>query len=73
MDNRAKNQNSGAITVFSRPAWPTLDTLQATKRARGKALRGMILALVKWAKAGTANQPSQAAMNTVAVRVTPKR
>jgi hypothetical protein len=73
MDNRAENQNSGATTTFSKPNWPTPDTLQAAKRARGKALRGMILALVEWAKAGTANQPSQAAANTVVMRVTPKR
>lgn len=73
MDNRAENQNSGATTTFSRLDWPTPDTLQAAKRARGKALRGMIFALVEWAKAGTANQPSQAAISTVAMRVTAKR
>jgi hypothetical protein len=73
MDNRAENQNSGATATFSRPNWPTPDTFQAAKRARGKALRDMILALVEWAKAGTASQPSQATINTVAIRVTPKR
>jgi hypothetical protein len=74
MDNRARIQNSATTTTgFSRLDWPTPDTLQAAKRARGEALRGMILALVEWAKAGTANQPSQAAIDTVAVRVTPKR
>ena len=73
MDNRAENQNSGATPLFSRLDWPTPDTLQAAKRARGQALRGLILALVEWAKAATANQPSQAAMNTAAMRVTPKR
>lgn len=73
MDNRADNQNSGATPAFSRLNWPTPDTLQAAKRARGKALRGMILALVEWAKAGIANQPSQAEIDTVAIRVTPKR
>jgi hypothetical protein len=73
MDNRAENQNSRATTAVSRLAWPTPDTLQAAKRARGEALRGMILAVVEWAKAATASQPSQAAMNTAAMRVTPKR
>jgi hypothetical protein len=73
MDDRAENQNSRATAVSSRLYWPTPDTLQAAKRARGKALRGMILALVEWAKAATANQPSQAAMNNAAMRVTPKR
>jgi hypothetical protein len=73
MDNRAENQNSGATTVFSRPNWPTPDTLQAAKRARGKALCGMILGLVGWAKTATASQPSQAATNTAAMRTTAKR
>ena len=73
MDYRADNQNSRATTAFSRLDWPTPDTLQAAKRARGKALRGMILALVEWAKAGMANQPSQAEISTVPMRVTPKR
>lgn len=73
MDNRARIQNSATTTAFSRLDWPTPDTLQAAKRARGEALRGMILALVEWAKAGTANQLSQAAINTVAVPITPKR
>jgi hypothetical protein len=73
MNDRAENQKSGATTAFSRPNWPTPDTLQAAKRARGKALRGMILALVEGAKAGTANQPSQAEIDIVAIRVTPKR
>ena len=73
MDNRADNQNFRGDTPFSRPNWPTPDTLQAAKRARGKALRGMILALVEWAKVAIANQPSQAEIDTVAIRVTPKR
>ena len=73
MHNRADNQNSRATTTFSGVNRLAPDFLQAAKRARGEALRGMILALVEWAKAGTANQPSQAAIDTVAVRVTPKR
>ena len=73
MDDRRENQNSRATAVLSRLDWPTPDTLQAAKRARAKALRGMILALIEWAKATTANQPSRAAMNTAAMRVTPKR
>lgn len=50
MDNRAENQNSRATTTFSIVNWPTPDFLQAAKRARGKALRDMILALVERAK-----------------------
>ena len=51
--------------------------LQAANRARAKAFCDMILALVKWAKASTANQPisepSRDAVNTDALRVAPKR
>jgi hypothetical protein len=77
MDDRAANQNSGATTKFSTLDWPTPEMLQAAKRARGKALRDMILALVKWAKASIANQPisklSRDAVNPDALRVAPKR
>jgi hypothetical protein len=73
MDNRATHQNSGATTAFSRPNWPTRDILQAAKRARGEALRGMIAALVEWAKACMANQRHQRAASVAAARITPKR
>ena len=55
MDNRAENQNSRATTTFSIVNRPSPDFLQAAKRARGKALRDMIFALVERQKpsAGT--------------------
>ena len=72
MDDRAENQNSGAITKFSKLDWPTPEMLQAANRARAKAFCDMILALVKWPKASTA-KPSRDAVNTDALRVAPKR
>jgi hypothetical protein len=65
MVDRAENQNSRATTTFS---MPTPDFFQAAKRARGKALRDMILAFVKWARSGTADQPSRGAASTGAMR-----
>lgn len=81
MDDRAENQILGATTKLSALDWPTPEMLQAANRARAKALRDMIrdmiLALVKWAKATTANRPiskpSRDAVNTDALRVGPKR
>jgi len=73
MDDRAENQNSRATTTFSRVNWPAPDFRQAAKRARGKALRDMIFALVERAKAFSANQPSQSTVTTVVMRATPKR
>ena len=77
MDDRAENQNLGATTKFPALDWPTPEMLQAANRARVKALRDMILALVKWTKATTANhpisKPSRDAVNTDALRVAPKR
>ena len=72
MDDRAENQNSGATTKFSKLDWPSPEMLQAANRARAKAFRDMILALVKWAKTSTA-KPSRDAVNTDALRVAPKR
>lgn len=45
MDDRAVNQNSGATGKFSILDWPTPEMLRAARRARGKALRDMALAL----------------------------
>ncbi len=77
MDDRAENQNSGATTKFSALDWPTPEMLQAANRARAKAFRDMILALVKWAIASTANHSisklSRDAANTDVLRVAPKR
>ena len=77
MDDRAENQNSGATTKFSTLDWPTPEMLQAANRARAKAFRDMILALVKWAIASTANHSisklSRDAANTDVLRVAPKR
>lgn len=77
MDYQTKNQNSRAATKLSRLDWPTPDILQAAKRARGKALRDMILALVKWAKDYTTNYPilrsSRDTVNTDALPLFPKR
>ena len=73
MDNRAEKQNSGATSTFSIVNWPTRDFVQAAKRARGKALRDMILALVERAKAFSANRPSRSTVNTDAMRAAPKR
>jgi hypothetical protein len=53
--DRGENQNSRATPTFSKLNWPTQDFVLAAKRARGKALRDMLLALVEWTKArGTA-------------------
>ena len=53
--DRGENLNSRATPTFSKLNWPTQDFVLAAKRARGKALREMLLALVDWAKArGTA-------------------
>lgn len=77
MDDRSENQNSRAATKFSRLDWPTPDMLQAANRARGKALRDMILALVRWAKSTPANDPisnpSRDTVNTDALRLAPRR
>jgi hypothetical protein len=77
MDDRAENQNSGATSKFSSLDWPTPEMLQAANRARAKAFFDMILALVKWAMASTANhsisKPSRGAVNTDVLRVAPKR
>jgi len=73
MVDRADNQSSRATNTFSPPNWPPPDIFQAAKRARGRALRDMILAFVKWAKSGTTDQLSQGAVNTDALRVSPKR
>jgi hypothetical protein len=77
MDDRAESQNLRATTKLSALDWPTPEMLQAANRARVKALRDMILALVKWAKATTANhpisKPSRDPVNTDVVRVAPKR
>jgi hypothetical protein len=72
MDDRAENQNSGAITKLSKLDWPTPEMLQAANRARAKAFGDMILALVKWPKASAA-KPSRDEVNTDALRVAPKR
>lgn len=72
MVNRADNQNSRATPKFSVPDLPTPDFVQAAKRARGKALRDMILAFVRWASSGAANQQSQGAAGRDAMRVGPK-
>lgn len=66
MVDRTANQNS-AVPL------PTEDFLQAARRARGEALRGMILALVKWAAAGAAARPSGSAAGSHAMRLSPKR
>ena len=77
MDDRSEIQNSRAATEFSKLDWPTPDMLQAANRARGKALRDMILALAKWVKSPTANypisKPSRDTGNTDALRFAPKR
>ena len=73
MDNRGENQNSRATTTFSMINWPTPVFVQATKRARGKALCDMILALVEWAKAFTANHPYRGTVITDTMRAVPKR
>ena len=77
MDDRAENQNLGATTKFSALDWPTPEMLQAANRARAKAFRDMILAVLKWAIASTANhslsKPSRDAVNTDVLRVAPKR
>jgi hypothetical protein len=76
MDDRAENQNSAATTKFSKLDWPSPEMLQAAHRARAKAFRDMILALVKWAIASIANhsisKPARDAVNTDALRVAPK-
>jgi hypothetical protein len=45
----------------------------AAKRARGKALRGMILALLGWANDLTTRQPSLETAITVRIRPAAKR
>lgn len=76
MDDRAENRNSRATTKFSRLDWPTPDMLHAAGRSRGKALRSMILALVKWARNSTENhsisKPSRDMVNTDALTFSSK-
>jgi hypothetical protein len=71
MADPADNQNSQATTTFSTPNLPP-DYFEAAKRARGEVLRGMILALFKWARSGAADQPSHGAASTAPMRVSPK-
>lgn len=71
--DRGENQNSRATVPFSRMNWPTPDYVLAAKRARGKALRGMILSLLGWARAFTANQPPLETAITVPIRTASKR
>ncbi len=47
MVHRADNQNSRATPKLSVPNWPTPDFFQEAKRARGKALREMIVAFCR--------------------------
>ena len=73
MDNRADNQNSRATTTLSRVNRLRPHYLQAAKRARGKALRDMIFALVERVKAFGANQPSRSTVNADVIQATTKR
>ena len=69
MVDRAENQNSGATPAFSRANWQAEGFLQAAKRARGEALRGMIIALVRWARSGPARRASRGAAGRDAMRI----
>jgi hypothetical protein len=71
--DRGENQNSRATVPFSRMNWPAPDYVLAAKRARGKALRGMILSLLGWARALIANRPSLETAVTVPIRTASKR
>lgn len=70
--NRGEHQSLRATTTFSRMNWPAPDHVLA-KRARGKVLRGMILALLGWAKGVTMRQTSLETAITVRIRPAAKR
>ena len=69
MVDRADNQDPGARPAFSRANWQAEGFLEAAKRARGEALRGMILALVRWARSGTASRAPRGAAGRGAMRI----
>lgn len=71
--NRGEHQSLRATTTFSKMNWPAPDYVLAAKRARGKALRGMILALLGWAKGLTMRQTSLETAITVRIRPAAKR
>jgi leucyl aminopeptidase (aminopeptidase T) len=77
MEDCGDDRGVSSSRKFSTLDWPTPEMLQAAHRARAKAFRDMILALVKWAIASTANhsisKPARDAVNTDALRVAPKR
>jgi|GraSoi2013_115cm_1033766.scaffolds.fasta_scaffold284676_2 hypothetical protein len=50
MEDRAEKQNSEPTNTFSKLDWPTPEMLPAARRARGKALSDMGLALGPWLK-----------------------
>lgn len=71
--DHGEHRNFGATTPFSTMNWPTPDHVLAARRARGKALRDTIVALLGWARALTASRPSLETAVTVPVRTASRR
>lgn len=68
MDDRAERQNS------ERRARVSADLLEEAKRVRGRLLRGMALAVVRWiAMVSTTKTPSEDTANADPAQVLPNR
>lgn len=48
MDNHAEDQEISKTRPISVLDWPTPEQLAAARRARGKALKEMVVALFRW-------------------------
>jgi hypothetical protein len=63
MDNHAEGQEFGKPRAFSVLDWPTQEQLAAAHRARGQALREMVVALFRWLRRSIADHVLAASLN----------